>query len=215
MANRDRRHVRATILVVALGLALSACRPDTGPDAPVAVANPASENCLALGGTLEIVDGPGGQVGWCTLPDGRRVEEWELWRETHPPDAPADGTDLVAALAALDAAETRWQAAGIRAYTMVQRPVCFCPAIVHTVTVEDERIVTVETVTDMEPAMVGPSTVTEVFARIRRAIEEGAAEVRVSYDPVTGVPLEVWVDVDRLMADEEWGVSITDLTPAG
>jgi putative hemolysin len=200
--------------IVALGVALSACRPDTGPEAPVAIANPASENCIALGGTLEIVDEPGGQVGWCTLPDGRRVEEWALWRETNMPGTPTDGTDLAAALVALDAAEARWQASGIRSYTMVQRPVCFCPEIVHTVTVEDERIVAVETVTDMEPAMVGASTVTEVFARIRRAIEEGAAEVRVTYDPVTGVPLEVWVDIDRLMADEEWGVTITAFTPA-
>jgi hypothetical protein len=66
----------------------------------------------------------------------------------------------------------------------------------------------------MEPAMVGPSTVTEVFARIRRAIEDGSAEVRVTYDPVTGVPLEVWVDIERMMADEEWGVSITEFAPA-
>jgi putative hemolysin len=79
------------ILVAALGLAtvLAGCARGGGDDGPPGVpggrpglANPASVNCLALGGTLEIVDGPDGQVGWCTLPDGRRVEEWELYRET-------------------------------------------------------------------------------------------------------------------------------------
>jgi putative hemolysin len=76
-------------VVLVLALALAACGGGAGTDAPpeapgggVGIANPASVNCLELGGTLEIVDGPDGQVGWCTLPDGRRVEEWELYRET-------------------------------------------------------------------------------------------------------------------------------------
>lgn len=42
--------------------------------------NPASEYCVSQGGKLEIVNGPGGQRGFCTLPNGNRVEEWELFR---------------------------------------------------------------------------------------------------------------------------------------
>ena len=45
--------------------------------------NPASQNCLALGGTTVIQSGPSGQTGFCALPGGAVVEEWALFRETH------------------------------------------------------------------------------------------------------------------------------------
>lgn len=45
-----------------------------------AIANPASANCVRLGGTLEIVNETNGQVGYCHLKDGRVCEEWSLMR---------------------------------------------------------------------------------------------------------------------------------------
>ncbi|MFM8943652.1 MAG: DUF333 domain-containing protein [Actinomycetota bacterium] len=48
------------------------------------IANPASVFCEEQGGTLEIVDEAGGQVGYCNLPDGRRIEEWEYYRSMNP-----------------------------------------------------------------------------------------------------------------------------------
>lgn len=55
----------------------------TGP-APASVSppNPATQNCLALGGTSVQQSGPGGQTGYCALPGGALVEEWALYRET-------------------------------------------------------------------------------------------------------------------------------------
>ncbi|CAB4884915.1 unannotated protein [freshwater metagenome] len=47
---------------------------------PTGIANPASVFCVKQGGRLEIVDEAGGQVGYCNLPDGTRVEEWEYFR---------------------------------------------------------------------------------------------------------------------------------------
>lgn len=44
------------------------------------LANPASVNCVDLGGTLEIKDKTDGQVGYCTLPGGKVCEEWALFR---------------------------------------------------------------------------------------------------------------------------------------
>ena len=46
----------------------------------VGLANPASVFCVEQGGTLEIVDEADGQVGYCNLPDGQRIEEWEYYR---------------------------------------------------------------------------------------------------------------------------------------
>jgi putative hemolysin len=47
----------------------------------VTLANPASVACGKAGGKLDIVtDETGGQVGICTMPDGRQCEEWALYR---------------------------------------------------------------------------------------------------------------------------------------
>ena len=66
-------------------LVLAACEAAQEPPATPAarIANPASVYCAERGGRLEIVDEPDGQAGFCVLPDGRRVEEWALYREAH------------------------------------------------------------------------------------------------------------------------------------
>ncbi|MDO8388982.1 MAG: DUF333 domain-containing protein [Actinomycetota bacterium] len=77
----SRTHLLATLAVLPLGL-MAACGDDDKPSdttSPAELANPASEFCVAQGGTVEIVDEAGGQVGYCNLPDGTRVEEWELF----------------------------------------------------------------------------------------------------------------------------------------
>ncbi len=73
-------------VIFGLMLPLAACGSDDSPatttptSGSVQIANPASEFCIAQGGTLEIVDETDGQVGYCTLADGTRVEEWEYFR---------------------------------------------------------------------------------------------------------------------------------------
>lgn len=68
---------RAVLLLSAL--AVTACQPASQQRA-VGMANPASVNCERIGGRLEIRDGAGGQTGYCHLPDGNVVEEWDLYR---------------------------------------------------------------------------------------------------------------------------------------
>lgn len=68
-----------------MGLLIAAfilAQPGFGPAvAHQAIANPASMYCLQRGGKLEIVTRrDGGQIGICALPNGRRVEEWKLYR---------------------------------------------------------------------------------------------------------------------------------------
>lgn len=60
---------------------LGSCGNDPQPSVTTTrtgLANPASVFCVDQGGTVEIVDEASGQVGYCNLPDGRRIEEWEL-----------------------------------------------------------------------------------------------------------------------------------------
>ena len=55
-----------------------------------AIANPASTYCVSLGGRVEIVATKKGQRGICVLPDGRRIDEWTLFRRDHKaPERPA------------------------------------------------------------------------------------------------------------------------------
>ena len=70
-------------LALALVVTIAGCGngDDDEPDGSTpGLANPASEYCVEQGGEVEIVDEADGQVGYCLLPDGRRIEEWEFYR---------------------------------------------------------------------------------------------------------------------------------------
>lgn len=49
----------------------------------LAIANPASEYCIAQGGKLIIKNEKNGEVGYCNLPNGDEIEEWEYYRDNH------------------------------------------------------------------------------------------------------------------------------------
>lgn len=88
------------VVLLALGL-LAGC-----------MANPASENCIALGGTLEIRQGEGGEVGYCVFAGSGECEEWALMRgECAPDQGQATFTDpfaYCAAVGTIDAADARY-----------------------------------------------------------------------------------------------------------
>lgn len=83
---------RITIALPALAaaaiLTLSACgggggstpsqSSSTAPSGAATMANPAAEYCVQQGGTLDLAS------GMCTLPNGTKVDEWELYRSAHP-----------------------------------------------------------------------------------------------------------------------------------
>lgn len=77
-------HLTATLGAVVLAavsvLVLSGCMPSQATNKSVGMPNPASVHCTKQGGRLEIRKGPDGEAGWCHLPDGRVVDEWELYR---------------------------------------------------------------------------------------------------------------------------------------
>jgi uncharacterized protein len=80
------RLVTVSMFVLAL-TGSTACGSDAEPTEPttdVGIANPAAVFCIEQGGTLEIVDEAGGQLAYCNLPDGTRIEEWEYWRSQNP-----------------------------------------------------------------------------------------------------------------------------------
>lgn len=86
--SRTRRCFGLPAALVIAGVLLVGCGDDGGSDdggssdtTGAAGANPASEFCVDEGGEVDIVDEDDGQVGYCVLPDGTRVDEWEYFRE--------------------------------------------------------------------------------------------------------------------------------------
>jgi uncharacterized protein len=84
--DRDVRLISVSMVVLALA-GSAACGSDAEPSemtSDVGIANPASVFCVEQGGTVEIVDEAAGQVGYCNLPEGTRIEEWEYFRSQNP-----------------------------------------------------------------------------------------------------------------------------------
>jgi hypothetical protein len=59
--------------------------PETNNNTPTAgLANPASANCIAKGGQLDIKPNKNGEYGICYFEDNRQCEEWALFRGQCP-----------------------------------------------------------------------------------------------------------------------------------
>lgn len=68
--------------LLALVIWLAGC---AGALAQAQLANPASQRCVASGGSLQIEKRPdGGQFGVCVFADNRQCEEWALFRGQCP-----------------------------------------------------------------------------------------------------------------------------------
>lgn len=130
----------------------------------------------------------------------------------------ADPNSLADPQDALDAARALWAANGSGDYNMTFSWQCFCVVdYVQRVDLE-VRNGSVEdgTVTDGGAALTSEqlaeySSVEQLFDLIQDAIDDGAAEIRTSYD-AAGYPAEVWIDFSRRIADEERGFFIHSLT---
>ena len=72
------------LLIARLLPVLAACgggkASKQAPGQWASMANPASKYCAELGGRLEIRKEQAGEAGYCHLPDGSVLEEWQLHR---------------------------------------------------------------------------------------------------------------------------------------
>jgi putative hemolysin len=77
------RLVRMILSMLAVTVLAGACAtpaPQSAPTPQPQIANPASVNCINLGGKLEIRTRPdGGQYGVCLFEDNRQCDEWALF----------------------------------------------------------------------------------------------------------------------------------------
>ena len=81
----SRRMKHATIVVAVLWLATGWAGAFAQVQPRQQLANPASQNCAARGGKLEIEHRPdGGQFGVCVFTDNYQCEEWAMFRGECP-----------------------------------------------------------------------------------------------------------------------------------
>ena len=110
---------------------------------------------------------------------------------------------------ALAQARAHWAAQNLRSYTFTVQKVCFCPE-------EYTRPVTITVregvATDAPEHLIAYSTVDKVFDVVEAAHASKADRLEVTYSP-DGWPQTVFVDPNKLMADEEYGLTITRVAP--
>ena len=114
----------------------------------------------------------------------------------------------------LEAARERWEAAGLDAYAMTLRRVCFCPTPDYTgpfeVEVRGGELASVR----LEGAAVDDErgmTVEALFDLVQDAYDRDAYRITVEYDERLGYPVSVDIDYDAQMADEEIGYAVSGL----
>lgn len=118
---------------------------------------------------------------------------------------------------ALEASRQKWQDAGIDNYSFTLQRDCFCtedarrPIMIE---VENGRVKSATYADTGEPLPADLDfnrlTVDDLFQQIDEALDSGASEVNVTYDPAYGYPVSIFIDQDTQMADEEVRLSISN-----
>ena len=130
----------------------------------------------------------------------------------------ACGSDLDDELATLANQKAIWETAEPVSYEFQYRVLCFCSAETtgpFIVTVENRQITSVvrqdRNFEELLPVQASADfSIAVIFDDIKGALKQGAHSVTLEYDATWGFPSYVYIDRDEQIADEEWGVKITN-----
>lgn len=75
---------KTAVMLLLMGLQLTACAQRASAPQRLGMRNPATVWCLHVGGKPSQVKTEAGVTGYCTLPSGERIEEWALYHRDHP-----------------------------------------------------------------------------------------------------------------------------------
>jgi hypothetical protein len=123
----------------------------------------------------------------------------------------------VRTLTDLERAQTKWERTRPESYVYAVQRLCFCPTdYIGPVRVRVQGHDVLERTYvdsgDPVPAAYADAfpTVDGLFAILADAYADDADDVRVTYDPVTGVPVDFFIDYLEMAADEELGMRVTE-----
>ena len=129
----------------------------------------------------------------------------------------APGTSAVALeQAELDASQAIWMEQGLDEYGFRFKRDCFCfGEYVREVIlrVEDGKVISAtDTETHLGFDVNLFLSVEEIFAELQRAIDYPANAISAEFDPESGYPTNVYIDLDIRIADEEVGYTASDVS---
>ena len=119
----------------------------------------------------------------------------------------------------LDRARRNWSLSDVEDYDYVLRRRCYCELGGEPVrvTVRNGFVVDLEVESTGELLPLSWAhrypPVTGLFSLVRQAIDRGAFQVDAIYDQQYGVPIDIWVDYSRNVADEETGYEVDSFHP--
>lgn len=114
----------------------------------------------------------------------------------------------------LTRARADWNDVLIRNYEYVVRRDCYCSlsGVAVRVTVRNDQVVALTRDATGESIALSYvydyPTIDGLFSRVQRAIDDRAYRVEASYDTQYGFPTDVYVDLDRRVADDDEGYTL-------
>lgn len=112
-------------------------------------------------------------------------------------------------------ARQRWALSNTRSYDYMISRSCFCTADAQrpvTVSVTNgivTRQVYADTGEPVATVIRDYGTIEALFDIVAAALARHADRVDASYDPVRGVPINIWIDTSFQTADEEFGYNVS------
>ena len=112
------------------------------------------------------------------------------------------------------AARDTWRNAGINSYSMEVYWGVSWFFWDGNVTVRNKQVISAETnITNFFEPLPEPRTIDDWFDVLKRAIDQKAERIAVTYDKVFGFPADVYIDISSMIADEEQGWTISNFIP--
>lgn len=123
----------------------------------------------------------------------------------------------------------KWKQQGLTSYRYTLQHSCFCLPTLTTpinITVVNKIVTSASTEnlrTNIRPdgtespvtlisAIDRALTIEQLFARVKSAIDSGAAQIDIKYDPKLGYPTSIYIDQSTLLADDEIALRSSGLT---
>jgi hypothetical protein len=131
--------------------------------------------------------------------------------EVQTPGVPAGGSAGL-----LGQARRAWAGQGIGSYGLTVSYFCECPTGVYELTIVDGKLAKVVSgQKTVDPARIEgfPTTVDAMFVQAEAALRRGGS-IEAAYDPLTGVPLKMFIDPIPNAIDDELSIEVSAFAPS-